>query len=106
MTDRETQTVAPGRVQSGWDLISDLADSHCAEDEPICPECPLRNVCPTGIEAKNVGSIELHKKLGFDEVGLLPEVGTKFGQWLDLAFLQLKLDSRTDPDEDAHDSKA
>jgi L-amino acid N-acyltransferase YncA len=57
-----------------------------------------KHVMVAGIEAKNVGSIELHKKLGFEQVGLLTEVGTKFGQWLDLAFLQLKLDSRTDPD--------
>ena len=26
------------------------------------------------------------------------EVGTKFGRWLDLAFLQLRLDGRGDPD--------
>lgn len=57
-----------------------------------------KHVMVAGIEAKNVGSIALHKKLGFEEVGLLTEVGTKFGRWLDLAFLQLKLDSRTDPD--------
>jgi phosphinothricin acetyltransferase len=25
-------------------------------------------------------------------------VGTKFGRWLDLAFLQLLLDQRTEPD--------
>lgn len=57
-----------------------------------------KHVMVAGIEAKNVASIELHKGLYFEEVGLLREVGTKFGQWLDLAFLQLKLDSRIDPD--------
>ncbi|MQB42637.1 GNAT family N-acetyltransferase [Rhizobium sp. ICMP 5592] len=51
-----------------------------------------------GIEAGNTGSIRLHEKLGFRQVGLLPEVGTKFGRWLDLAFLQLLLDQRTEPD--------
>jgi len=51
-----------------------------------------------GIEAGNIGSIRLHEKLGFRQVGLLPEVGTKFGRWLDLAFLQLLLDHRTEPD--------
>ncbi|MGO7522510.1 GNAT family N-acetyltransferase, partial [Rhizobium brockwellii] len=51
-----------------------------------------------GIEADNAASIKLHEKLGFQQVGLLPEVGTKFGRWLDLAFLQLLLDRRTDPD--------
>lgn len=51
-----------------------------------------------GIEAGNLGSIRLHRGLGFVEVGLLPEVGTKFGRWLDLAFLQLVLDARSVPD--------
>lgn len=51
-----------------------------------------------GIEAGNAASIKLHEKLGFQQVGLLPEVGTKFGRWLDLAFLQLLLDQRTNPD--------
>jgi phosphinothricin acetyltransferase len=50
------------------------------------------------IEAGNTGSIELHRKLGFEQVGLLSEVGTKFGVWLDLVFLQLKVDARTEPD--------
>lgn len=50
-----------------------------------------------GIEAGNAGSIALHKKLGFAEVGLLPQVGCKFGRWLDLAFLQLTLDARPTP---------
>ena len=57
-----------------------------------------KHVLVAGIDAKNAGSIEMHKKLGFEEVGLLKEVGTKFGTWLDLAFLQLQIDSRTDPD--------
>jgi phosphinothricin acetyltransferase len=51
-----------------------------------------------GIEAKNAESIRLHETLGFEQVGYLKEVGTKFGAWLDLAFLQLTLDRRSDPD--------
>lgn len=57
-----------------------------------------KHVMVAGIEARNAGSIALHKKLGFVEVGLMPQVGTKFGGWLDLAFLQLTLDARSDPD--------
>lgn len=57
-----------------------------------------KHVMVAGIEAGNAGSIRLHEKLGFERVGLLPEVGTKFGGWLDLAFLQLRLDERTEPD--------
>lgn len=55
-----------------------------------------KHVMIAGIESKNFDSIQMHKKLGFVEVGLLPEVGYKFGQWLDLAFLQLKIDSVED----------
>ena len=43
------------------------------------------------IEAENTSSIALHTKLGFEQVGLLPEVGTKFGRWLDLAILRRTL---------------
>ncbi|MDR3514216.1 MAG: GNAT family N-acetyltransferase [Azospirillaceae bacterium] len=57
-----------------------------------------KHVMVAGIEAGNVASIALHRKLGFEDVGLLREVGTKFGLWLDLAFLQLSLDARPDPD--------
>ncbi|GAB90998.1 GNAT family N-acetyltransferase [Gordonia rhizosphera] len=57
-----------------------------------------KHVMVAGIEAGNIGSIRLHERLGFTRVGLLPEVGTKFGSWLDLVFLQLILDARTDPD--------
>ena len=45
-----------------------------------------------GIEAENAGSIRLHATLGFVEAGRLPQVGTKFGRWLDLLFMQLTLD--------------
>ncbi len=34
------------------DLVSALADAYCAEDDPACPGCPLRSVCPTGLETK------------------------------------------------------
>ena len=51
-----------------------------------------------GIEASNAPSIHLHKSLGFREAGLLREVGSKFGNWLDLVFLQLLLDQRPKPE--------
>jgi phosphinothricin acetyltransferase len=56
-----------------------------------------KHVMVAGIEAGNRGSIALHEKLGFEQVGLLPQVGMKFGRWLDLAFLQLVLDDRATP---------
>lgn len=56
-----------------------------------------KHVMVAGIESENAASIALHKKLGFFEAGRMPEVGTKFGRWLDLTFLQLRLDARELP---------
>ena len=49
------------------------------------------------IDASNAGSIALHKGLGFTHSGTLPQVGFKFGRWLDAAFYQLLLDTPGDP---------
>lgn len=49
------------------------------------------------IDASNAGSRALHEGLGFQHVGTLPQVGFKFGRWLDLAFYQLLLDTPADP---------
>lgn len=51
------------------------------------------------IEAGNKGSIRLHEKLGFEIIGTFPEVGTKFGRWLDLTCMQLTLEPSADPGE-------
>jgi L-amino acid N-acyltransferase YncA len=50
-----------------------------------------------GIDADNAASIHLHRKLGFETVAHLREVGRKFDRWLDLVFLQRPL-SETDLD--------
>lgn len=50
-----------------------------------------------GIESGNTASIVLHERLGFVEVGRMPQVGAKFGRWLDLSMLQLVLDDRPAP---------
>ena len=44
-----------------------------------------------GIEAENVASIRLHEKLGFRSVGTFSEVGIKFGRWLDLTCMELRV---------------
>ena len=50
-----------------------------------------------GIDATNAASIALHERLGFKHAGTLPQVGFKFGRWLDLAFYQLLLDTPSNP---------
>jgi L-amino acid N-acyltransferase len=49
------------------------------------------HVMVAAIEAGNQGSIALHEKLGFRLVGTHLEVGKKFGRWLDLTMMELKL---------------
>ena len=49
------------------------------------------------VDGANVASVRFHQRLGFVEVGRLPEVGAKFGRWCDLVLLQLRLDGRPTP---------
>ncbi|WCD79819.1 GNAT family N-acetyltransferase [Pseudomonas sp. TUM22785] len=44
------------------------------------------------IESENNASIRLHQRLGFAITGQMPQVGRKFGRWLDLTFMQLILE--------------
>jgi L-amino acid N-acyltransferase YncA len=49
------------------------------------------------IEAGNAPSIQLHAKAGFTEVGRQPQVGAKFGRWLDLVLMQRVLSEAEAP---------
>lgn len=49
------------------------------------------------IDRDNAVSIALHEALGFAHAGTLPQVGFKFGRWLDLAFYQRVLDTPREP---------
>ncbi|MCC2608982.1 GNAT family N-acetyltransferase [Neorhizobium petrolearium] len=49
------------------------------------------HVMIAAIESENAASIRLHKKLGFRVAGKFSEVGTKFGRWLDLTCMELKV---------------
>ena len=44
-----------------------------------------------GITADNDISLRLHERLGFREVAHIPQVGYKFGRWLDVVYMQLAL---------------
>ena len=50
-----------------------------------------------GVEAGNAASIRLHARHGFVETGRMPEVGVKFGRWLDLVFMQRVLEDGPPP---------
>jgi len=50
-----------------------------------------KHMMVAAIESGNTASIRLHERLGFATTGQMPQVGTKFGRWLDLTFMQLNL---------------
>jgi len=54
-------------------------------------------VMVAAIESGNQASIRLHERLGFVTTGQMPQVGIKFGRWLDLTFMQLALNPGAEP---------
>lgn len=83
--EHSVYVAAPGRGQGIGEALLRALISRAAQQQV--------HVMVAAIEAGNAPSIALHRKLGFVQTGLMPEVGTKFGRWLDLAFLQLKVSS-------------
>ncbi len=62
-------------------------------------ECGKHSII-AAVDGANEKSIQLHERLGFVEVARMPEVGAKFGEWLDLVLLELLLDDRSTPGEE------
>lgn len=50
-----------------------------------------------GIDTNNLASIALHERLGFTHAGTIKQAGFKFGNWLDLGFYQLILETPASP---------
>lgn len=49
-------------------------------------------VVVAGVALPNPASLALHAACGFEEVGVMRQVGRKFDRWIDLAWLQKVLD--------------
>lgn len=47
-----------------------------------------KHVMVAAVESENTASLRLHEKVGFRVVGVLPEVGVKFGRRLGMTLLQ------------------
>jgi phosphinothricin acetyltransferase len=56
-----------------------------------CEKLGLRQMVAVIGDSANVASVELHRKFGFEDVGVLKNVGFKFGKWLDTVFMQRAL---------------
>lgn len=52
-----------------------------------------------GIDAENTASLRLHASLGFVETARMPDIAWKFGHWLELVFMQLRLPGPRAPEE-------
>lgn len=62
--------------------------------ERLVAECrsrQLREVVAVIGDSANLASIAVHRRLGFRDVGVLSQVGHKFGRWLDTVLMQLSL---------------
>jgi len=44
-----------------------------------------------GVSAENPAAVDFHAKMGFTTAAVLPEVGFKFGRWIDLVLMQKQL---------------
>ena len=44
-----------------------------------------------GVSAGNPDGVVFHERVGYEKVAVLPEVGRKFDQWLDLVLMQKRL---------------
>eukprot|EP00743_Colponemidia_sp_Colp-15_P009897 GILK01010852.1.p1 GENE.GILK01010852.1~~GILK01010852.1.p1 ORF type:complete len:195 (-),score=14.94 GILK01010852.1:28-570(-) len=51
-----------------------------------CKSKGVKNIIAAIGDSQNAGSINLHKALGFECQGVLPNVGFKFGRWLDCLY--------------------
>ncbi len=63
----------------------------------------IRKVMAVIGDSANAGSIGVHKALGFEQVGVVPACGWKFGRWLDIVMMQRAIGEgdRTPPEGEA-----
>lgn len=44
-----------------------------------------------GVSSENLAGVDFHTRLGFAKIAVLPEVGWKFGRWMDLVLMRKTL---------------
>jgi phosphinothricin acetyltransferase len=65
-----------------------------------CESMGLRQMMAVIGDSANAGSIGLHRAMGFEQTGVSRGLGFKFGRWVDVVWMQRRLDGgeRTSPD--------
>lgn len=58
-----------------------------------CERLPVRQMIAVIGDSGNAASIGLHAALGFEHIGTLPNVGFKFGRWVDSVLMQRAIGS-------------
>lgn len=76
-----------GQAASGKGLGCALLQALIAASQ----EAGIREIVAAISDRGAEGSIALHEKLGFVEVGRMGRVGFKFGRWLGVVYLQLSI---------------
>lgn len=56
-----------------------------------CEAGPWRQMIALIGDSENFGSIALHRRSGFQPIGVLPSVGFKLGRWVDVVLMQRAL---------------
>ncbi len=56
-----------------------------------CEQGPWRQMVAVIGNSENLGSIAVHRKLGFEMIGVLPATGYKLGRWVDTVLMQRPL---------------
>ena len=57
-----------------------------------CAGGPFKQMVAVIGDSANVGSVRLHASLAFEHVGVLRNVGFKFGRWVDTVIMQRSID--------------
>lgn len=66
-----------------------------------CQALGLRQMCAVIGDSGNAASIGLHAALGFEHKGVFPDMGYKFGRWVDLVWMQRPLNGGGSREPDA-----
>ena len=66
-----------------------------------CEALGLRQMCAVIGDSGNAASIALHAAMGFEQRGLFPAMGYKFGRWVDLVWMQRPLNGGGSREPDA-----